>query len=103
MAIRKVSDLEGINFNATDLISEEDIANSLFEVSFPDHSGGFHSYKSMYTTYGNLKLDIIGDILSNETGEINFYEICRFLSTCYFYDGVEISGNFFVNKDIPNE
>ena len=35
MAIRKVSDLEGIDFNATDSeenpISEEDVVNSLFD------------------------------------------------------------------------
>ena len=106
MAIRKVSDLEGLDFDGTDSegnpILSDDVMNSLFEVSFPDHAGGFHSYKSMYTTYGGIKLDIMGDILSNDSGEVHFWEICHFHEHCYFYNGIEISGDFFLNKDIPN-
>lgn len=100
MSIRKVSDLEGLDFAQVE--DKDDILNSLFEVSFPEHENGFHAYKSMYTRYENIRLDILSAILSAPRGEIVFNETCHFLSTCYFYNGVHISGNFTVNEDVPD-
>lgn len=111
MAIRKVSDLEGLDFQDETIITEsytkedfnEDLANTLLEISFPDHSNGFHSYKSMYTTFDSLKTNVIKEILSNDTGEIIFDEIVNFNKHCYFFDGISISGDFFVNWEVPDD
>lgn len=107
MSIRKVSDLEGLDFKGTDadgnLILSDDVMNSLFEVSFPDHTGGYHAYKSMYTRYSEIKNDIVGYILSNESDEINFYNNVHFHDHCYFYDGIDISGDFFLNWEVSDD
>ena len=95
MSIRKVSDLQGLVFTDPN-IDGNDIKNSLIELSFPEHEDGFHSYKSMYTTYDNIKTDILSSILCSGT-TVNFYDTVNFTSTVYFLDGVHISGDFFLN------
>lgn len=95
MSIRKVSDLQGLSF--TDMnVTEEDIKNSLLELSFPEHEDGFHAYKSVYTTYDNIKTNILSSILSSGR-PVDFYDTVNFTSTVYFLDGVHVSGDFFVN------
>ena len=95
MSIRKVSDLQGLNFTDPNT-TEDDIKNSLLELSFPEHEDGFHAYKSVYTTYGDVKTNILSSVLSSGT-PINFYDTVNFTSTVYFLDGIHISGDFFLN------
>lgn len=95
MSIRKVSDLQGLSFTDPN-VTEDDIKNSLLELSFPEQENGFHAYKSVYTTYDNVKTNILSAILSSGN-TVNFYDTVNFTSTVYFLDGVHISGDFFLN------
>lgn len=101
MAIRKISDLEKLEVlevYQSELSSTLD--EMLLEVSYPQEMHG-KSYRSMKTLFGDLAEVINAAILCSST-IVDFYSPITFHNTVSALCSLWLSGNFYVNKDVPD-
>ena len=72
----------------------------LLEVSYPQEMHG-KSYRSMKTLFGDLAEVINASILCSST-IVDFYSPITFHNTVSALCSLWLSGNFYVNKDVPD-
>lgn len=98
MAVLKVSDLSTLNNIA---YNDHNFENSLYEISYADSiNEEYIQYKSMNITHKFLRDAVISGVVADS--DVEFRVPKHFLSTVYFHDSIELSGNLIVNKDLPD-
>ena len=101
MAIRKISDLEKLEVQE---VYQSELSSSLdemlLEVSYPQELHG-KSYRSMKTLFGDLA-EVINDAILCSSTIVDFYSPITFHNTVSALCSFWLSGNFYVNKDVPD-
>ena len=118
MSLRKVSDLEGLNYESiyNDRNLSNQLLDSLIEVSFPEKTvkeDGVQlwSYKSMYSRYFDIKSNIMRTILCGDTDpedpdphpSVIFYTSAFFEQPVNMLCSLYLSGNFYLNLEYADD
>jgi len=110
MAIQKISDLSILEPELVVRIDSESAENrlkfteSLIELSYPTIPPGdkteYNRFQSMAMTIGTLSNAILADVINGDT---TYYGSNHFDNPVYAHESLEISGNFYVNYDLPDD
>lgn len=103
MAIRKVSDLERLNLQEEfDAGNQNQISNMFFEVSWPD-SYNSKSFISKKLAYEDILYNVLVQNLVCSETLVDFWSPITFHSNVTMLCGLQLSGDFFLNKDFPGD
>ena len=104
MSVRKISELPYIDIRDKSLSGN--ILNSLLEISYSNNDSREQAFwfTSKYVRYGEMVSSIIEQIggRETETKVFNFWNNVDFSKRVYMYNSLELSGNFYMNKDAPD-
>ncbi len=101
MAIRKVSDLERLYIQEEfDAGNQNQISNMFFEVSWPD-SEGSKSFISKKLAYEDILYNVLIQNLVCSDTLVDFWVPITFHNNVTMLSGLTLSGNFYLNKDLP--
>lgn len=101
MALRTIADLPALDVES--ILEQpaltENLAESLFEISYMESVGQFDSYKSRHVRFGGLSnLMMYG--ITNSAFDFHGYKM--FLDGLGVVGDLNLSGSLYVNKDNPN-
>lgn len=101
MALRTIADLPALN--ADYIIERKDLLKnleeSLFEISYMENVGQYDTYKSKHIKYRDLSSLMMNSIIYND---FDFYSRKTFWGGINVSGELNLSGNLYVNTDIPN-
>lgn len=104
MSVRKISELPEVTYNFGENGTDyERLKNSLFEISYSNSEEKTNSYwfTSRAIKYdsllNSLMYNLVGD--ENNSPPWNFYTDAHFMRLVYMHAGLELSGDFYVNKE----
>lgn len=105
MSVRKISELPFID--CKDSSFKEYLKYSLIEISYSksDNPNEAKWFESKSIAYGDMVNSIIFQIFGTEQNPgdiVDFWNTVYFHQPVYMYSGLELSGNFYVNKDFDD-
>ena len=105
MSVRKVSELPPVD--VFDNTLRNNVMNSLLEISYSNNALEENAfwYTSKHFKYGDMVSSIIHEIVGSEDDHKtwHFWTTSYFHDDVYMYSGLNLSGNFYVNIDVPDE
>lgn len=100
MALRTIADLPALDVQK--VIREaktENLAESLFEISYMEDFGQFDTYKSKYVKFKGLSSLIIDELANNN---FDFYGHKTFYGGVSISNSLDLTGDFLVNDGIDD-
>jgi len=102
MALRTIADLPALNIDK--IVKDEDLKRnleeSLFEISYMESAGQYDTYTSKHIKFRGLSGLMMDAIINSD---FDFYGYKTFYGGIGVSNDLNLSGNFFVNKDVPEE
>lgn len=102
MSVRKVSELPYVNALNKELY--DNLHESLLEISYSVNPQAEQAFQfiSKYMKYGEVISSVIHEIVGSEDDPKvwNFFTSAYFHKPVYMYDSLELTGNFYVNKEV---
>jgi hypothetical protein len=100
MALRTIADLPALDVEK--VIREqrtENLAESLFEISYMEDFGQFDTYKSKYVKFKGLSSLIVDSMANND---FDFYGHKTFYGGVSISNGLDLTGDFLVNDGVDD-